>query len=332
MKKRIISLAFALILSFSLLAGCGGGNSKTVTIYSSETDYVIEYMQAELDKQFPDYDIKIEYKDTGSLVATLLAEGKETTCDIVHAVEVLSAEALDREGLLADVSAYNTVNYLDELVVSKNFLPELRNGGCIVVNKKILEEKGLSVPTSYEDLLKPEYKGLIVMPSPKSSGTGYMFYLNLVNVLGEEQALKYFDSLSENISQYTASGSKVVSLLVDGEAAIALGMTNNAVTKINDGATDLNILFFSEGSPYSLYESGIVAGKEDNKAVQEVFKFIIETLTPGINELYYPEKLYKDIDNTSKITNFPQNIVYGDMSNYTTEQKEHLLDLWTWSD
>jgi iron(III) transport system substrate-binding protein len=328
---QVVALGVLIILSLFLFTRCGEGSKKVVTIYTAAEDYRIVRMQNDLNKAFPNYDIKIEYKDTGSLVATLLAEGKQTKADIFHDVEVLSASKLDAAGLLADVSSFNTVNYLDTLIVSKNFLPELINGGAIIVNKKVLEEKGLRIPTSYDDLLRPEYKNLIVMPSPKASGTGYMFYHNLVNSLGEEKALEYFDKLSNNVAQFTASGSKVVSLLVEGEAAIALGMTSNAVTKINDGASNLEILFFAEGSPYSIYTQGIIAGKENIKAVKEVFEYLITKETPVQNELYYPEKIYKDVDNTSKVPNFPQGIIYGDMSNYTSQQKEHLLDLWKWS-
>ena len=83
-----------------------------------------------------------------------------------------------------------------------------------------LEEKNLAVPTSYADLLKPEYKGLVSMPNPKSSGTGYMFLKSLVNAWGEEEAFAYFDQLAENILQFTSSGSGPVNALVQGEAAI----------------------------------------------------------------------------------------------------------------
>jgi iron(III) transport system substrate-binding protein len=189
----------------------------------------------------------------------------------------------------------------------------------------VLAEKGIEEPTSYEDLLKPEFKGLISMPSPKSSGTGYMFVKNLVNAWGEEKAFEYFDNLNENILQYTSSGSGPVNALVQGEAAVGLGMTAQAVTAINDGA-NLKILFFEEGSPYSLYGYAIPEGKQNRKAVVDVFDFFYSTLVLEDKELYYPEQVF--VNQVNNIANYTKNIPYGDMNNNTTEEKSRLLDNW----
>ena len=91
------------------------------------------------------------------------------------------------------------------------------------------------MPAGYEDLLKPEYKGLVIMPNPKSSGTGYMFVKALVVSMGEEEALAYFDQLNENIIEYTSSGSGPINRLIQKEAAIGLGMTSQAVNANQEG-------------------------------------------------------------------------------------------------
>ena len=41
-------------------------------------------------------------------------------------------------------------------------------------NKKELERIGAQAPTSWQDLLKPEFKGRIAMPHPATAGVGYM--------------------------------------------------------------------------------------------------------------------------------------------------------------
>jgi len=163
------------------------------------------------------------------------------------------------------------------------------------------------------------------MPSPKSSGTGYMFVKSLVNAWGEDQAFDYFDQLAENILQFTSSGSGPVNALVQGEAAIGLGMTSQAVTKINEGA-NLKILYFEEGSPFSLYGFAIPEGKQNRKAVIDVFNFFYTDLVYEDKELYFPEKIYKDVD--FEVKNFPTGITYADMSGNTTEEKMRLLEDW----
>lgn len=324
--KRILSMALVLVLALSTLVGCGNNAADNkVVIYSSAEEYRNEYLQQRLKEQFPDYEITIEYMTSGNQAAKLLAEGGSTACDISYDLEYGYVDKL-RENL-ADLSSYDSGIFLDELVDSQNqVLPELRNGGCIAVNPDVLAAKGLAEPASYQDLLKPEYKGLISMPSPKSSGTGYMFLKALVNAWGEEEALAYFDQLSENILQYTSSGSGPVNALVQGEAAIGLAMTAQTVTEINNGA-NLKILFFEEGSPYSLYGMAMVKGKETRPAVKEVFDFFYNTLVREEKAKFFPEKIYKSEDYT--VENYPTDIQYADMSNNTADEKERLLAKWT---
>lgn len=67
-------------------------------------------------------------------------------------------------------------------------MPVDRYSGSVIVNTQVLADKGLPVPQSHEDLLDPMYKGLIEMPDPTASSTGYLFLKSLVNAWGEEKA------------------------------------------------------------------------------------------------------------------------------------------------
>lgn len=323
---RTLSLLLVLFMMMAMmLTGCGT-KKESVLIFTSVEDYVIEDMNARLSEQFPDYDITVEYVSTGNHAAKLLTEGVNTECDITYDLEYAYMEQLAQAGVLADLSAYDTSIYNADTVVSDNYLIQCRVGGAIIVNTEVLAEKNLAEPTCYEDLLKPEYAGLISMANPKSSGTGYMFYKSLVNAWGEEQALAYFDALTPNILQYTSSGSGPVNALLQKEVAVGFGMTSHAVTQINQGAP-LKVIYFEEGSPFTLYGQSMIEGKDSNAAVKEVFDFLVNTYSYELNEKFFPEQMFND--KIYVIENYPENIVYSDMSNNTIEEKEHLLELWT---
>ena len=328
---RTITAALLLLLCiFPVVAG-GSGEGKTsdkdsnkVVIYSGAEEYRNEYFMKRLKEKFPQYDISIEYMPTGNLAAKLAAEGTATDIDIIYDLDYSYAGLVEQ--YLCDLSSYDQSIYTDDVIApSGRYMAECRNGGAIIINPDVLKAKGIAEPTCYEDLLKSEYKGLISMPNPKSSGTGYMFVKNLVNVWGEQKAFAYFNALADNILQFTSSGSGPVNALVQGEAAVGLGMTAQAVTKINDGA-NLKIIFFEEGSPYSLYGFAMPEGKQNKKAVKEVFDFFYTDLVPEDKELFYPEKIYKDRDFVIK--NYPTDIKYADMSNNTTAEKTRLLENW----
>ena len=322
--KSVVLLIVAAILLSSIFAGCGPQKEK-VLIYTSVEDYVVEDMTARLQEVFPQYDITIEYLATGNHAAKLLAEGTSTECDITYDLEYAYLTKLEQAGVLADLSDYDTSIYSEDTVVSDRYLIQCRVGGAIILNTEVLKEKGLAEPTSYEDLLKPEYKGLISLANPKSSGTGYMFYKSLVNAWGEDKALEYFDKLTNNILSYTSSGSGPVNALIQGEVAIGLGMTSHAVAQINSGAP-LKVVYFEEGSPFTLYGQSIIAGKETREAVKAVFDFLVNTYSYELNEKFFPEQIFKDV--TYKVENYPDNIVYSDMRDNTINEKDRLLELW----
>lgn len=322
---KLLSILLAMTVLLSLcLSGCDS-NKPDVLIYTSSEDFKIESMSAALKEKFPDYDIAVEYVSTGEHAARLLAEGSSSECDITHDLDYGYLAKLDAAGVLADLSDYDKSIYMDDTCMSENYIIELRNSGAVIVNTKALNQKGLAAPTCYEDLLKPEYKGLISMPNPKASGTGFMFLKSLVNAWGEEKAYEYFDKLTGNIQSYTSSGSGPVQKLIQGEVVIGLGMTAQAVTEINNGAS-LEILFFEEGAPYTLYGQSMIKGKETDPKVKEVFDYLVNEYNHINNEKFFPEQIYKG--KTYAVKNYPTDIPYADMKNNTIAEKERLLEKW----
>jgi iron(III) transport system substrate-binding protein len=283
-------------------------------------------MQQLFTEQFPKYDITLQVLSTGNHAAKIKAEGASSEADIILNLETGYLESL--QDVMADLSSFNTSAFLPDLVPSsKKYLPWDKSSGAIIVNRQKLTALGIPVPRSYNDLLNPRYKGLISMPNPKTSGTGYMFLVSLINAWGENAAFTYFDGLSENILQFTTSGSGPVNALVQGEVAIGLGMTLTATQAINTKGVPLEILFFSEGAPSITTSFGIIKGKEKSRAVKEVFEYIISKVVVDDKELYCPEQVM--VNQVNNIPNYPKNIDYSDMSGvYDIALKERILTKW----
>ncbi|MDW8227293.1 MAG: thiamine ABC transporter substrate-binding protein, partial [Anaerolineales bacterium] len=69
---------------------------------------------------------------------------------------------------------------------------------CINYDKAWFAQKGLPVPTSLDDLLKPEYKGLLVVENPATSSPGLAFLLATIAKYGDPGYLDYWKALREN--------------------------------------------------------------------------------------------------------------------------------------
>ena len=322
--KRCLLLGLLVLLTVVAFA-CGQGNAdKRVVIWSSMEDFRTEYALTRLNEQFPDYDIILEPIPSGNMSARLIAEGTNSECDIALAFDISAVDALG--DVLVDLSDRDFTVYLDELIPAvKNYMVWERWSGCIVINEDALNERGLPVPESYDDLLKSEYKGLVSMPNPASSGTGYFFLWQLSHIWGEDNAFDYFDRLAPNVLQFTTSGSGPINALLMGEAAIGFGMTFQAVTERNKGA-NFNITFFEEGSPYGALGLGMIKGREESTAVQEVFDFLLSDLIHEDKELFSPELIFKG--QTIQIPNYPS-VPYADMTGFFNEAaRTRLLDRW----
>lgn len=324
MKKGLI-LLLALTLVFTILAT--NNTQESIVICSSMEQFRNDVLQEQLNERFPQYHITVMYMATGKAAAKIYAEGAASEVDMLVGLETGYMNKLKDQ--LEDISGISTIPYDEGLTPADNgnkWITWERQAGAIIVNRDVLEKYGLEAPKSYEDLLKPEYKGLVAMPDPKSSGTGYFFYKNWVNMWGEEATIAYVDKLYSNLKQFTESGSGPIKLLKQGEIAVGLALTFQAVNEINDGQP-FEIVFPETGSPYSLTGSAIVRGHREKEGIEEVFAFIANEFLAYDKENFSPEAIYDGQQNA--IDNYPEDIVYADMHGIqNAEEKERLLALW----
>ena len=324
MKKGIIILLLITIL-FTILAT--HENNDSIVICASTEQFRNDTLQEQLKERFPDKNIIVMYMATGKAAAKIYAEGPRSEIDILVGMETGYLNKI--KSSLADISGISRIPYMDGVQVEDNgnlWVTWERQAGAIIVNKDILNKYGLETPKTYEDLLKPEYKGLVAMPDPKSSGTGYFFYKSWVNTMGDAGALEYVDRLYENLKQFTESGSGPIKLLKQGEVAVGLALTFQAINEMNDGQP-FEVVFPEGGSPYSLTGTAIIDTHQDKTGVKEVYDFIINEFLVYDKENYSPEQIYEG--QVNKIPNYPQKITYADMSGIQDDkEKERLLAQW----
>lgn len=92
-----------------------------------------------------------------------------------------------------------------------------------------LGPRGVRKPASWDDLTRPEFRGHFVMPSPVTTGGGYIFLAAQVFRLGEDRAWTFMRALNANASQYTPTAPGTIALLERGEATVAMMWAHEAV-------------------------------------------------------------------------------------------------------
>ena len=102
---------------------------------------------------------------------------------------------------------------------------------AMAVNTKLLKEKKLPMPKTWEDLTKPVYKGMVSIASATKSGTGLSIAMTMYDAYG----WAFLDKLHANIFQYQSSGSAPVRQVAAGEVVIGLTYDTAIIQEIRAG-------------------------------------------------------------------------------------------------
>src|SRR5438067_1576138 len=157
----------------ALLLACGLARAGDITAYTAlEEDDVKVYLDA-FGKAKPGIKVNVLRLSTGDLIARILAEKANPRHDVIWGVAL--TQMVDPR-ILEMAEPYRPAGV--DAVKTQFKDPENRwfattgyfAGFC--VNTEVLKKNNLPMPTSWQDLLNPVYKGQIVMPNAASSGTG----------------------------------------------------------------------------------------------------------------------------------------------------------------
>ncbi len=278
--KPMLAAALAAVVALPAFA------QKTVlNVYTAlETDQIKAYQES-FNKSYPDVEIKWTRDSTGIITAKFLAEKSKPVADVVMGVAASSMAVFDREGLLqgyapANLKAVNprfTSGGAQPTWVGMNVF-----GAAICYNVAEAMKQGLPKIESWKDLLRPEFKGKVVMPNPASSGTGFLDVTAWLQMFGEKGGWEYMDGLHQNVAVYTHSGSKPCVMAGAGEFPVGISFEYRANVVRTKGAP-IDVLFPKEGLGWDLESIGIV---KDTPKLDAAKKLADWASTREANELY----------------------------------------------
>lgn len=172
---------------------------KTITILTHDSFAVSEDVIKAFEADNNAKVVFLQSGDAGAVLNQAILTKDAPLADILFGVDnTFLSRALDagifeayQSSVLSDVSA--------EYILDKTFhaLPVDYGDVCINYDKNYFSENNLTIPQSFEDLAKPEYKGLLVVENPAISSPGLAFMLATHAHFGDGY-LAYWQSLKEN--------------------------------------------------------------------------------------------------------------------------------------
>ncbi|NFT06915.1 MULTISPECIES: putative 2-aminoethylphosphonate ABC transporter substrate-binding protein [unclassified Clostridium] len=333
MRRRGYTLLCIFIIFASIFLGCGKSNeSNELTVYTTiEDEFLQEYLNAFKSKN-PDVKLNIVRDSNGIIISKLMAEKDNSKADIVWGVAASNLSCLDKEGILQEYSPIGLENINEKFVDSNNKIPHWVGLNVwttiFTVNKDEAVKKGIVIPKYYEDLLKSEYNGEIVMPNPESSGTGYFTVAAWIQMMGEENAWKFMDKLNKNIKSYQHSGAMPTKLAATGENVIGIGMDFQSLRE-EEKIPQITTIFPAEGLPWDIETVALI--KKGN-IKPEAKAFMDWTISSDAMEAYSKNKGIVTMNSCkSKVQGYPsdfsEKLINNDF-NWMSENRERIIKEW----
>lgn len=94
---------------------------------------------------------------------------------------------------------------------------------------KELAPKGIKKPATWDDALKPAWKGLLISSNPSTAGGAYIFLCNQIFRLGEEKAWAYFKKYHQNVDHYTPNAPGPITACANGEFVLGMSWAHDIV-------------------------------------------------------------------------------------------------------
>jgi iron(III) transport system substrate-binding protein len=259
------------------LATSGAWAQKTeLLVYTAlETDQLKAYTESFV-KQNPNIELKFVRDSTGVITAKLLAEKANPQADAILGVAASSMEIFKGEGMLAPYAPTGfqklTRTYSDK-ANPPSWVGQDVFAAVVCYNTVEGAKKGIPKPESWQDLLKPVYKGQVVMPNPASSGTGFFDVSAWLQMYGEQGGWKYMDGLHENIAQYTHSGSKPCRQAGAGEFVVGISFDFRGNDVKQKGAP-VELVFPKEGLGWDIEAAGIMKATKKMDAAKKLMDWV----------------------------------------------------------
>ena len=273
---RLSRLSLVTSVLLGLVAGGAAAQKTQLMVYTAlETDQLKAYQEA-FNKVEPNVEIKWVRDSTGVITAKLLAEKANPQADVVMGVAASSLALLDKNGMLEPYRPLN-VDAIKSQYRDKKSPPAWFGmnvwGATICYNTVEGKKKNVPKPETWKDLLKPEYKGQVVMPNPASSGTGFFDVTAWLTLWGDDNGKgggwKYMDGLHQNIAQYTHSGSKPCNMASSGEYVVGISFEYRANSNKAKGAP-IDLVFPKEGLGWDLEAFAIHKGTKKLDAAKKL--------------------------------------------------------------
>ncbi len=290
--KKLLALLLAALMLLACASALAEVDPELVEAAQDEGELVVygsceePYLIAACQKFEELYDIKVDYQrlSTGEVQTKITEEKGNPSADVWFGGTNDPYNEAAKEGLLMAYEPANAVHLLKPAYRDPDGYWFGIYQGILgfMVNQEELDRLGVEAPKTWDDLLKPEYQGLIWLSNPNTAGTAKLVINTMVQMKGHDEGIQYLVDLDKNIAQYTKSGSGPSKNVGTGECIIGIGFLHDGVYQILQGYDNIGLIIPEDGTSYEIGSTAIFEGCEHPNAAKLWIEF---ALSPDCVEL-----------------------------------------------
>lgn len=260
MKRLTLTVLLVMVMLCSVfVTGLAAG--KVLRIYTAfdteEAKYYIDAFEKETG-------INVEWvrMSSGEVLARIEAEAANPQASMWHAGSNTSHINAASKGLLEPYKPNTDFELIDILHAEDWAWTGFYTGAIgFVSNVNFLKEHNVEAPTSWSQLLDPAFEDNIAMAYPYTSGTAYTTYATLIQMIGMEKTLDWWEEFDRNsIHQYTKSGTACIAMVGIGEVAVGIAFSHDIMAKGINKGYPVVMTFPEEGTGYEVGGLSLIKG------------------------------------------------------------------------
>jgi len=230
----------------------------------------------------------------GEVLARLRAEKANPQADLWFGGPVDIFIQAANEGLLAPYQPEGLARIDPRFVNTGNHLWAAFSWGVMsfAYNEGILKELGTTPPDSWESFADPVFRDNIVMAHPAASGTAYFVLAAMVQIYGEEEALRIMKEIDKNVLHYSRTGAAGSRMVANGEIALTIVHLTDLQNLWKEGYSS-GVSFPKEGTGFSVDGFALIKGAPENR--QKNAKALIDWLLSERGQAVVAETLRQPV-------------------------------------
>lgn len=281
--KKTLAMLLVMVMLFALAAAvpatAADPMEELIAAAKAEGELVVygsceeEYLSAACANFEALYGIKVSYQrlSTGEVQAKIEEENGNPSADVWFGGTTDPYNVCAAEGFLEPYAAINAEHITkDSYMNADGYWYGIYTGILgFMVNAEELDRMGLEAPQDWDDLLKPEYEGLIWTSNYNTAGTAKLVLNTMIQMKGHDEGIEYLVNLDKNIEVYTKSGSGPSKNVGIGECVIGIGFLHDGIHQIVDNGYDnIELVIPASGTSYEIGATAIFKGAKHSAAAK----------------------------------------------------------------